>query len=144
MTSLHIISSFEFIVLQHSVRTSDADFQRLQNIARLYPRHYRENPTLIGKFKELIGRACTFVDNWSSLKITPFTCRLYGEKIPAKKATKYFTLQFRNALHSDSIRTSHSRDIQNPQNSHQEYQTASESTHGTLIKIETTTQTIVI
>lgn len=96
MTSPHIISFFEFIVLQHSVRASGhPDFQRLQNIARLHPRHYNENPALIDELKDLIGRACTFVDDWSSSKITPSTCRLYGKKSLQRKLQKISLFKFK-------------------------------------------------
>ena len=81
MTSLHILTSFEFIVLLHSVRTScDPEFQRLQNIARLHPRCYEGYPQLIEEFKGLILRVCTFINNWSSPLITPNTHRLYSKK----------------------------------------------------------------
>ena len=54
MASSHIISSFEFIVSQYSVRASgDPDSQRLQNIARMHPRYYEEYPELIDEFKNL-------------------------------------------------------------------------------------------
>ena len=129
MTSPHVLTSFAFTVLQHSVRASgDPDFQRLQNIARLHPRCYEENPDLIDEFKELISRVCTFVPNWSSPLITPNTFRLYSKKAPAKRAALDYINAVRNTYLPHQIRHSTSNDVQNPQNSHQEWQLASEST----------------
>ena len=114
MTSPHIISPFEFIVLQHSVRASgDPDFQRLYNIARMYPRHYEEDSKLIKEFKHLVGRS-------SNPVITSATCRMYSKTIPAKKTAKDYTLQVQNPLSPDDVRIRSSRQIHNPQKSHQE------------------------
>ena len=45
MTSPHILTSFKFLTLQHSVRaTGDPDFQCFQNITRLHPRKYENLP----------------------------------------------------------------------------------------------------
>ena len=42
MISLHIFTSFEFLILQYSVRVSgDPGYQRRQNIAHLHPRNYK-------------------------------------------------------------------------------------------------------
>ena len=40
--------------------------------------HYEENSELIDKFKNLVGRSCTFVDDWNKPVITPDTCRFYS------------------------------------------------------------------
>ena len=64
MTLQHILTSLEFVILQHSLRASgDPDFQRLQNIARLHPRKYKEYPALIDEFRRLIVSVCTFVND---------------------------------------------------------------------------------
>ena len=57
----YILTSFEFITLEKSVRASnDLDFARLQYIARLCPSKYTEDPSLINEFKDLLGRVCSF------------------------------------------------------------------------------------
>ena len=97
MTSPHITSSFEFIVLQHSIRASgNPDFQRLKNIAHMHPRNYEDkNSRLIEEVKDLVSRACTFVDNWSSPVITPATCRLYSKKFLQRKLQEILRPKFK-------------------------------------------------
>ena len=81
-----IISCFEFVCLKRSVRASgDINLQRIQEIARMNPRAYVENPELISEFKELLSVTCTFVNSWNSEVITPSTYRLYGKNIPQDK-----------------------------------------------------------
>ena len=95
----------------------------------MHPRHYEEQDSrLIEEFKDLVGRSCTFVDDWSSPVITPATCRFYSKKMPAKKAARDVTPQLQSSLPPEGVRVSSAGDIQNPKNSHQEWQVASEST----------------
>ena len=61
-----VISCFEFIFLSQSMRAScDPNLQRIQQIARLNPKKYEENPELISEFKNMLLNTCTFVDDWS-------------------------------------------------------------------------------
>ena len=85
MMSPYILTSFDFVTHQHSVRANrDLGYQRLQNIAHLHARKYKESPKLIVEFKILIISVCTFADDWSSPKIAPDTYCLYDKMIPEK------------------------------------------------------------
>ena len=69
------------IRLQNSVRAfHDPDFQRIQQIARMHPRKYKQNPELLTEFSDLVSKTFTFVPNWESNEITPTTYRLFGKK----------------------------------------------------------------
>lgn len=85
-TSPHILTSFEFVRLQHSVRASgDPDFHRLQKLVRLHPSKYEEYSALIDEPRRIIVSVCAFVDNWSSPDITPNTYCLCGNEFLQKR-----------------------------------------------------------
>ena len=129
LVSTHILSCFRMTRLQHSVRaSSDAEFQRLQQIARMHPGKYRNKPVLLEEFRNLCTNVFTFVDDWNSPIIDPNTHRLYGRKIPAQEATSRYIQQIKQYLPSVDVRERVSEDTENPLYSHSEWSTASEST----------------
>ena len=129
LVSPMVLSCFKFVSLSESVRANgDRNLQRIQNIARMHPQKYEDNPSLITEFKDLLISTCTFVDTWSDDIITPTTYRLYGNKYPARKACQEYIDQVRSQFSAEEMRTSTSEDMQNPQQSHQEWQTASDIT----------------
>ena len=73
--------------------SGDPNFQRLQTIARLHPRKYEANFSLIDEFWILLVSLCTFVDDWSSPEITSNTYRLYGKKILRKRQQEIILLK---------------------------------------------------
>ena len=124
-----VLTCFKFIGLKESVRASaDSNLQRIQQISRMNPRSYEENPCLITEFKELLSETCTFVDNWNDELITPTTYRLYGRKVPAKKASQEYIDKVCYKLDHHQFIKRQSIDLQMPQQSHQEWQPANETT----------------
>ena len=87
---------------------------------------YEEDPALTDEFRRLIVSVYTFVDDWSSPEITPNTYRLYGKKNPPKNSVREYITQVKANLNHDEIRFSNLNDVQNPQNSRQEWHAASE------------------
>ena len=133
LVSPMILSCFEFILLNESVRASgDPSLQRIQQIARMNPSMYEENPELITEFESLLSSTCTFVDSWSDPEITPTTFRLYGKKYPARESSRKYIEQVSSQLCESDIRKRIAEDIQNPQQSHQEWQVANELTTNVL------------
>ena len=133
LVSPMVLSCFKFVSLTESVRASgDLNLQRIQNIARMNPDMYDSNPEIITEFKALLSSSCTFVDNWNDDIISPTTYRLYGKKYPARKASEKYIEQVRSRLGRDDVRESEAKDIQNPQQSHQEWQDANEMTSSAL------------
>ena len=91
LTSIHVIPCFRMVALETSVRASgDPNFQRVQQIARYPYWKFAENPELIDEFIELVSSNFTFVEDWTSEKITHSTYRLYSKKVPAKDASQQF------------------------------------------------------
>ena len=133
LVSPMVLSCFKFVRLSESVRANgDPDLQRIQNIARMHPQKYEESPDLISEFKNLLSSTCTFVDNWDNALILPTTYRLYGKKYPARKACQEYIDQVRSQFSECDIRERSSEDMQNPQQSHQEWQVANEGTSASL------------
>ena len=133
LVSPMILSCFEFICLSESVRASgDPSLQRIQQIARMNPRMYDETPELIPEFESLLSTTCTFVDSWSDPVISTTTFRLYGKQFPARKDSRRYIEQVRSQLSEGDARERISEDIQNPQQSHQEWQVANELTTNAL------------
>ena len=68
----HIISCYRFVILKGSVWASnDYNFKRIQNILRMHPSEYERNPELLPELATLLSNNCTYVNSWSSRKITP-------------------------------------------------------------------------
>jgi len=89
LTSSNIISCFKMVKLCTSVRAAkDPNLQRIQEIARMHYSKYEENNDLIIEFKNLLRSTCTFVQTWSSDKITPSTYRLFSKKVSSKRSNK--------------------------------------------------------
>ena len=133
LVSPMVLSCFEFVCLTESMRaSSDPSLQRIQQIARMNPNCYDENPDLITEFKNLLLHTCTFVDNWNDEIISPTTYRLYGKKFPARQASEQFIRQVRSQLNRNEVRQRAAVDVQNPQLSHQEWQDANELTSNSL------------
>ena len=79
------------VMLKTSVRAlGDVQFQRLQEIARIYYMEYEESPALLDKFKNLLSETFTFVDSWISPVIMPSKYRLYGKRLLANDVTNQF------------------------------------------------------
>ena len=133
LVSPMVLSCFKFISLTESVRASgDPNLQRIQKIARMHPDMYDSNPDLLSEFKSLLSSTCTFVDSWNDDIISPTTYRLYGKKYPARKASEQYIEQVRSKMHSDEFCERAADDMQNPQQSHQEWQDANECTSNSL------------
>ena len=133
LTSPHVLSCFEFIRLEESVRAnSDSDLQRIQKIARFHPQKYIDDPTLITEFKILLSTTCTFVSDWKDPLITPTAYRLYGKKFPAKQASKMYIDQVKAQFQNHEIIERVADDVKNPHQSHQEWHLASENTSNAL------------
>ena len=133
LVSPMVLSCFKFVSLTESVRASgDHNLQRIQKIARMNPDMYDRNPDLISEFKDLLSSTCTFVDNWNDDIISPTTYRLYGKKYPARKASEQYIEQVRSQFDNNDVRERSAEDIQNPQQSHQEWQDANEITSNSL------------
>ncbi len=129
LVSPMVLTCFKFVSLSESVRASgDINLQRIQYIARMHPDKYEEDPRLISEFKDLLLSTCTFVDNWDDDIISPTTYRLYGKKYPARKACQEYIDQVIAQFSEEDMRTCTSNDMQTPQQSHQEWQTANELT----------------
>ena len=133
LVSPMVLSCFKFVSLTESVRASgDHNLQRIQKIARMNPDMYDRNPDLISEFKDLLSSTCTFVDSWNDDIISPTTYRLYGKKYPARKASEQYIEQVRSQFDNNDVRERSAEDIQNPQQSHQEWQVANEITSNSL------------
>ena len=133
LVSPMVLTCFKFISLSESVRASgDIPLQRIQYIARMHPQHYEDNPSLISEFKDILLSTCTFVDNWDDDSISPTTYRLYGKKYPARKACQEYIDQVRSQFSEADMRTCTANDMQTPQQSHQEWQTANDLTMSAL------------
>ena len=129
LLSSHVLSCFEFTHVEESVRASgQIDFQRIQNIARMHPDKYEENPELIDEFEELLLSTCTFVSSWNDEKITPSTYRLYGKRMPAKEATDCYIQQVKSQLPENMVNESLSNDIQMAHGTQSGWTVASETT----------------
>ena len=129
LTSPHVLTCFEAILLENSVRAkNDRKFCELQKIARMSPTQYIQKPELLNKFKKLLKETCTFVSTWDSDIITPDVHRIYGKKYPAKEASKEYILQVKNHLSPNEYVESESEDFQLTHNSHEEWQLASATT----------------
>ena len=78
-------------VLETTIRAiGDETFQIAQAIA-LYPyRKLLRKPELVSEFLTLVLGNFTFVDDWTSEKITLSTYRLYGKRFPSKEPKKKF------------------------------------------------------
>ena len=72
------------------------------------------------------------MDGWNDDIISPTTYRLYGKKYPARKASEQYIEQVRSQFDNNDVRERSAEDIQNPQQSHQEWQDASEVTSNSL------------
>ena len=133
LVSRMVLSCFEFVKISESVRASqDSNLQHIQHHAHMNPRKYDENPELISEFKSLLSSTCTFVDSWNDPIISPMTYRLYGKKYPAQQSSKRYIDQVKCQLQTHKRRVKISEDYQTPQQSHQEWQVASECTSSTL------------
>ena len=133
LVSPMVISCFKFVCLSESVRAnSDHSLQRIQQIARMNPMEYDDNPELLLEFKHLLSSTCTFVDSWCNDIITPTTYRLYGKKYPARKASEEYVCQVKSQLSRRQFRERRSEDSQNPQQSHQEWQPENDTTSNSL------------
>ena len=129
LISAHILSCFRFILLKESVRAAgDPALQRIQNIVRMHPKAYEDNPELLTELSQLIKDNCTFVDSWNSPEICPGVFRLYGKKYPAKKASKEYIESVKAQLSVGEYRERKSEDIQKRNDSHQEWALATEHT----------------
>ena len=129
LTSPHVMTCFKAFKLHHSVRANaDDSLAEIQNICRMNPIEYKQNPNLLKKLKELVGSCCTFVPNWNSPLITPEVHRIYGKKKPAKQASQEYINQVKAQLHYTEYVQATSIDVQLTYNSHEEWQPATATT----------------
>ena len=129
LTSTNVIPCFLMIALNHSVRASDdANFFRIQQIARYHHRTLEEKPELIEEFISLCSQYLTFVDDWNNPQIPPNCMRLYSKKVPAKEAAKDFGIRVRQHYPSSHIRERIAEDVEKSRYSQQEWYCASERT----------------
>lgn len=61
LVSSHIPSCFQMTKFEHSVCTSEPDLQRLLQIARMHPRQYQRDCTLLPEFHQLCSTVFTYV-----------------------------------------------------------------------------------
>ena len=85
LLSPFLISSFLYRKLEHSVRASqDQNLQNIQEIARLLPSELTSD--ILGTFRTLVEKHCTFVPNWEHKSLTPEKLRLFGKKVATRNA----------------------------------------------------------
>ena len=126
-----ILTCFSMAKLSKSVRAaSDPLLQEFQNITRLYPRQYQQNPELLNRFKELARDVFTFVPSWDDPSIDPNTLRFYSRKSPARVETERYIEQVRRSVERNGGRviSRNCIDEENPVYSHRIWQNASEDT----------------
>lgn len=79
LLSSFMYTCFQLVELNHSVRAhGDADFIRIQQIARMDPYHLQENQHLITEFRDLISRKFTFKSDWSD--VPPLMMRAFSRR----------------------------------------------------------------
>ena len=88
LTSPQLIPTFTMVNLEHSVRTSNANLQRIQQIARMNYRDLTRSTDLIDEFITLASNIFTFVDDWNDPCIVPSTFRIYSKQVPAVDAAR--------------------------------------------------------
>ena len=121
LTSPHVLTCFDAYMLQQSVRANDdKNLSEIQDISRMYFKRYRENETLLPRFKSLLSEYCTFVPTWHSPLITPDVHRIYGKKKPAKLASQEYIQQVKSHLAVNAYVVSKSVDVELTYNSHEE------------------------
>ena len=117
------------VSLETSVRASgDPNFERAQQIARYPYWKFAESPELIDEFVELVSSNFTFVEDWTSEKITPSTYRLYSKKVPAKDASQQFVERARRQISASVLKCRKSDDVEKSRFSHREWRPASQHT----------------
>ena len=127
LTSSHVISCFNMVRLQHSVRAhNDPGFQRFQQIARMHPSKYDENPDLIDEFETLVSDVFSFAPTWQDPLITTQTYRLYARKTPARQAESAFIEQVKSTINAADRVESIALDEQRQINSRADFARASE------------------
>ena len=133
LTSPHILSCFVGYELKSSVRANDDEnLERIQNISRMPPSSYKNNPGLLQEFKKLLKETCTFVPTWNSPLITPEVHRIYGKKRPAKQAADEYIQQVKQQLQSGTYIECESKDVELTYNSHEEWHPACDATRKAL------------
>ena len=84
MMSSHMLTSFCFALLQHSVRSGgDARFCELQKNTRLMP--HELSADVQARFKLLLAQSCTFVECISHELIPPTATFVFGKKKPGEQ-----------------------------------------------------------
>jgi hypothetical protein len=87
MLSPHMLTSFKFARLVHSVRAaSDKNWQRIQKITRIMPTDL--TPEIITEFQDLIRTNCTFVTSVDDPKIQKSALLVFGKKDARNQAQK--------------------------------------------------------
>jgi predicted GIY-YIG superfamily endonuclease len=100
MTSAHMISSFRFAKLNHSVRAAkDANLRRIQLITRLMPTEFSNN--IIHEFETLLIENCTFVADENSDEIPSEAMFVYGRRAPVKLAKNKAVEKLRESHHGN-------------------------------------------
>ena len=129
LTSSHIISCFQCVELTNSVRAcNDANYERVQQIARMHPTEYKEDPSLLVEYRRLITNVFTFVKTWNDKQIDPNTFRLYGKHVPAREETMRYINSVKGCLDDRNYILRDSEDVQNLLCSNTEWNPATEET----------------
>ena len=117
------------VCLSTSVRAAlDPRLQRLQFIAHMHYRKYKEDPYLLTEFRDLLATTCQFVDDWNDERIGSPTYRLYGKRVPAIEATTQFVNSTRQQINTSNLREKTATDIERNIYSHSKWVNASSST----------------
>ena len=96
MMSAHMISSFSFLRLQHSVRSQgDPDFCELQSITRKMP--HELTPEIERRFMDLLNSCCTFVPDFADPRIPRTSTFVFSKKQPG--------FQMSNRIIQEKVRT---------------------------------------
>ena len=118
LMSPHILTCFNFCILEHSVRaSSDPNLQKIIKIARMHPDEYIRNPSIIDEFRDLSERCFTFVSSWQDPIITPDVYRILSRKRSSKEACDDYINQVKFQLNCNQYIEVKATDLQNPVNS---------------------------
>jgi hypothetical protein len=128
LPSPHVISSFDFRRLAHSVQASgDPILQRIQDIAHMMVTSYVTHPEVLQEFRQLVSDNCTFVTTWDHPAITNNVFRVFGKHSAALAAETAF-LQHIQQEHGHACLPCYSEDRQLAIESHGQWELATAQT----------------
>lgn len=124
LVSSLILTNFILVEMKHSVRAhDDVDFQRIQNITRMYPDRLRSDAALRKEFKHLVLNTLTFVDGFDAPEITPNTQLMFARRVKAFEAASNYVQSLVTRFHQDgtNFRLCDSEDFQHRIGSRADY-----------------------